>query len=166
MNVGMELHGWQQLDADLRRAPELVQREMLAATVEADQLLEREVKDLMPTATGVSRASVFSREQFIEGGVLGVVGTALPHVVYLELGTKPHFPPILAIEDWVRVKFGLNDEKKIYAAALAIARKIAQRGTLGVGMFHRTWARQKPQVVAMYERALARIQQQLGNTTS
>lgn len=162
MKTSMELQGWDLLDLAFRVAPAMVQEEMLRATTEADMLLEREVKDLTPTATGLSRASIISREQTIESGALGVVGTTLPHVAYVELGTKPHFPPVQAIEDWVRVKFGYSDEKKIAAAALAIARKIAVRGTLGVGMFHRTWARHQPQVVAIYERAVERIAQRLG----
>lgn len=157
MNASLDIHGWTQLDAAFRQAPEIVRQELLAAVTEADQLLEREVKDKTPTATGGSRASIFSREQALDAGAIGVVGSAQPHIAYVELGTKPHFPPVEALEDWVRVKLGISDEKKIHGVAMAIARKIAVRGTLGVGMFHRTWAQQLPAVVAMFERARDRI---------
>jgi len=166
MNVPMEIDGWQALDAAWRQAPEMVREELLAAVTEADQLLEREVKDKTPTATGVSRASIFSREQALESGAIGVVGTALPHVAYVELGTKPHFPPVEALEDWVRAKLRISDEKKIHGVALAIARKIAVRGTLGVGMFHRTWAQQQAGVLRIFAAAQIRIAARLAGGRS
>lgn len=126
------------------QAPQIVREELLRSMREADALLEREVKDAMPTASGVSRASIFSREQALPEGALGVVGSALPQVAYLELGTRPHFPPVEALEDWVRIKFGYTRDAQVHGAALAIARKIASRGTLGIGMFHRSFARLEP----------------------
>jgi hypothetical protein len=99
--------------------------------LEATALLEREVKDATPTATGLTRASIGSFITEIPDGLLGVVGSAQPHVEYVELGTRPHFPPLEPIQDWVRVKFGISEQSEIEAAALAIARKIAARGTSG-----------------------------------
>lgn len=157
MMTSLDIQGWQELDAAFRQAPNIVREELLAAVTEADQLLEREVKDKMPTATGLSRASVFSREQVLGDGGIGVVATSQPHVAYVELGTRPHFPPVEALEDWVRVKLGISDEKRIHGVAYLIARKIAARGTLGVGMFHRTWAQQRPAVERMFEAARNRI---------
>lgn len=157
MKAGLDLQGWTQLNAALVRSPDIVREEMLAAVTEADQLLEREVKDLTPTATGQSRASIFSREQSLPDGAIGVVGTTQPSVVYVELGTRPHFPPIQALEDWVRVKLGISDEKRIHGVAYLVARKIAARGTLGVGMFHRTISRQRDAVQRIFDRGLARI---------
>jgi hypothetical protein len=157
MQVSLDIQGWQELDAAFRKAPDIVREELLAALTEADQLLEREVKDKMPTASGLSRASIFSREQVLPDGGIGVVGTSELHVAYVELGTRPHMPPVEALEDWVRMKLGISDEKKIHGVAYLVARKIAMRGTLGVGMFHRTWAQQRPAVVAMFERAHQRI---------
>lgn len=157
MKTSFELSGFEALDAAWRQAPEMVREELMRSMVEADELLEREVKDLMPTATGLSRASIFSREQALPDGALGVVGTAQPHVAYLELGTRPHFPPVAALEDWVRVKFGYIKDEQIHSAALAIARKIAARGTLGVGMFHRSFARLQPNLIRIFAGVQARI---------
>jgi hypothetical protein len=154
--VSLDIQGWRELDAAFARAPDIVREELLAAVTEADRLLEREVVDRMPTATGLSRASVFSREEALPGGGLGVVGTAEPHVVYVELGTRPHFPPVEALEDWVRVKLAVP-ERRVHGVAFAIARKIAQRGTLGVGMFHRAFAANRGQVERFFAAALGRI---------
>lgn len=157
MKASMALQGWQEIDVAFRQAPDIVREELLAAVTESDQLLEREVKDLTPTASGVSRASIFSHERALPDGAIGGVATAMPHVAYIELGTKPHFPPVEALEDWVRIKLGISDEKRIHDVAYLIARKIAARGTLGVGMFHRTWARHQDAVARMFERARDRI---------
>ncbi len=156
MKVSLDIQGWQDLDGAFRQAPDIVREEMLAAVTECDQLLEREVKDLTPTASGVSRASIFSREQVLADGGIGVVATSEPHVAYVELGTRPHFPPVEALEDWVRQKLAVP-EKRVHGVAYLIARKIAQRGTLGVGMFHRTWARQKDAVARRFALARDRI---------
>lgn len=156
MMVSLDIQGWQELDAAFRRAPDIVREELRAAVTEADQLLEREVKDLTPTASGISRASIFSREQILPDGGIGVVGTSQPHVAYVELGTRPHFPPVEALEDWVRTKLAVP-EKRVHGVAYLIARKIAARGTLGVGMFHRTWARQQGAVARRFALARDRI---------
>lgn len=157
MKTSAEFSGFESLDAAWRQAPEMVREELLRSMREADALLEREVADMMPTATGQSRASIFSREQALPEGALGVVGTAQPHVAYIELGTRPHFPPVAALEDWVRVKFGYTKDEQIHSAALAIARKIAARGTLGVGMFHRSFARLQPSLIRIFAAAQVRI---------
>lgn len=156
MNGSLDLQGWAELDTAFRRAPEIVREELLAAVTESDQLLEREVKDRMPTASGVSRASIFSREQVLGDGGIGVVGSAQPHIVYVELGTKPHFPPVAALEDWVRQKLAVP-ENRVHGVAYAIARKIARHGTKPVGMFGNTWAQQRDAVVRRFALARDRI---------
>lgn len=157
MNYGVEItRDWQVAIDAMERMPQVASDELYAALVEADQFLEREAKERMPTATGVGRASIFSQEQKLPTGALGVVGSPLPHLVYVELGTRPHFPPIQPLQDWVRVKFGVPEDQS-YGIALAIARKIAQRGTLGVGMFHQALAHGKPTLDRIFQRARDRI---------
>lgn len=156
MNVAIEMTGWNELQAAFRKAPHVLREELGRAMTEADQLLEREVKDLTPTASGLTRNSIFSHEQSLESGALGVVGTAQPHAVYVELGTRPHFPPLEPLQDWVRTKLGLP-EKEVRGVAYLIARAIAARGTPAVGMFHRAFARNRNQVETIFERARDRI---------
>lgn len=163
MIAAIEMTGWNELQAAWSRAPDIVRQELLGAMQESDALLEREVKDLTPTATGLSRNSIFSQEQTFDAGVLGVVGTAQLHVAYVELGTRPHFPPLQPLQDWVHVKLGLP-EKEARGVAYRIARSIAARGTLGVGMFHRAFARNRGQVAGLFERANARIAARLAKT--
>lgn len=60
---------------------------------------------------------------------------------FLEKGTKPHFPPLTAIENWIRVKRivprpdmqgRLPTEKQL---TYLIARKISEDGTKGTGIY-------------------------------
>ena len=62
---------------------------------------------------------------------------------YLEQGTKPHFPPLNAIENWIRVKRivprpdsqgRLPTEKQL---AYLIGRKIDERGTKGTHIWEK-----------------------------
>ena len=62
---------------------------------------------------------------------------------YLEQGTKPHFPPLNAIENWIRVKRivprpdsqgRLPTEKQL---AYLIGRKIDERGTKGTHIYEK-----------------------------
>ena len=140
-------------------APELVRNELTAATYEAELLLEREIKEDTPVgATGLLRQSIHSEAPVaLSNTVIGVVGTASMHALPVELGTRPHFPPIEPLIDWVQAKLDIRDEEQAEGVALAIARKIAVRGTLGVGMFHRNFHQLRPQIDRMYKHARARI---------
>lgn len=163
----MELHfdvtGGEELMAQWRRAPEIVQQELLATITEADNLLLGEVQDMTPHgATNALRGSIIGRESVGPDGVLGEVGSPLAYAIAVELGTKPHFPPIEPLMDWVRAKLGVREEREVSSAAYAIAHTIAQRGTLAVGMFHRTFAAKQSDIDAMFVQARERIFLRLG----
>lgn len=158
--VRIDLQGWAELDAAWRQAPDMVRRELTAAMYEAEALLEREVKDLTPVGVGGGgglRGSIAAQEpEVLSDQVIGVVGTAMAHAVPVELGTKPHFPPVEALEEWVRRKLGV-DEKRVRNVAFLVARKIAARGTPAFGMFHRAFNAHRAQVAGMFEAARNRV---------
>jgi len=52
---------------------------------------------------------------------------AVPYGKYMEEGTRPHFPPIQALQWWAKRKFQLKD-KEALAVAWAVAKAIAKRG--------------------------------------
>lgn len=151
-DIGQLTDAWEQ-------APQLVEAELFAATYEAEMLLEREIKEDTPVgATGLLRQSIHSEApRTLANTVIGVVGTSSMHALPVELGTRPHFPPVEPLIDWVQAKLDIRDEEQAEGVALAIARKIAVRGTLGVGMFHRNFRQLQPQIDRMYEQARKRI---------
>lgn len=94
------------------KSPKIVTEELTAATWEASLLLEREVKENTPTGVGGGgglKGSISAREpQVLSDNVIGMVGTPLAHAVPVELGTRPHFPPVQPLADWAEHKLGLS----------------------------------------------------------
>ncbi len=144
----------------MQRAPQIVIAELEAAVTEADALLQREVQDRTPIgAHGLLRESIFHREEVSDSGVSGLVASPLIYAEPVELGTRPHFPPLQPLIDWVMHSphFGISNEKIARGIAFLIARKISRVGTKGQHMFGITFQAQEGQVQAIFERAVGRI---------
>lgn len=143
-------------------APEFTRERLLTAMTEATLYLEREVKDAFPAVSGLTRASITSDAFSTPAGVLGVVGSASPAVAAVELGTRPHMPPVQAILLWVQDKFGLSGEEA-EGLAWGVARKIKARGTQGQGHFRRTLAGATGTLTSIFQGAVQDIAQHLAD---
>ncbi len=120
-----------------KRAPDIIADELVVGVLEASLYVERQVKERTPTTTNLLRSSIGAREPRRAGDeIIGAVGTSIGYAIPVELGTKPHFPPIQALSDWARLKFGLPPEEA-ERVGFAVARKIAREGTKGAFMFER-----------------------------
>jgi len=91
-----------------------------------------------PVDTGILRASIATRvTPGQEAGVLvrGEVftGAQAPYAIYVEAGTRPHWPPRAPIEAWARRKLG---DASLW---FVVARAIARRGTRAHWMFRDAW---------------------------
>jgi hypothetical protein len=143
------------------RAPEMAMEETARFVLEGELLLERETKENTPKATGLLSQSIFAREPAVLADqVIGVVGTAMAYAVPVELGTKPHFPPIQPLADWARLKLGIAPEDAERVGFL-IARKISIRGTEAAEMFGRAFRDNQAQVEAISLAGLQRIADRL-----
>lgn len=145
----------------LKQAPAIAREEMSRSVEEALNLLEREMKENTPTgAHGLLRESITHQLRGAAlgdgAGVAGTVGSSLNYALPVELGTKPHFPPIEPLRDWVERKLGIGPEQS-RSVAFLIARKISQRGTTGARMAGRAFDAAAAQVSAIIEAALPRI---------
>jgi len=157
MHYEMDFDGLLDLQASVARNPQVVQEELAAAVTEADLLLTREVQDAMPRASGLLAQSVFHEEQVSESGAIGVVATPLIYAAPVELGTKPHFPPIEPLIDWVKVKLGITGDKEARGVAFLIARKISRVGTKEQRPFGLVFQAHESQVDEIFSRAVGRI---------
>lgn len=166
IKIGIDTHELQALQSAYARAPQIAQEEMLGFMFGLTQHLQGEVQALTPTAFGLLRASIIGNATpFANGlGVDGVVGSSLAYAAPVELGSKPHMPPVEPLIDWARQKLAL-DPKSAVSAGWAIARTIAQRGTLGVGMFHRAFAANKAQIAEQFRLTVSRIVARIGGRT-
>lgn len=147
-----------ELAAAWAKAPDVVREELTAAMEASLAGLQPAVQELTPIgAYGLLRQSEIAQPvQTLADQVIGVVGTSLNYAEAVELGTRPHMPPVEALEDWVKAKLHV-DEADAHRVAFLVARKIAISGTPAVGMFHRGLNSQKAVIAQRFEAARNRI---------
>jgi hypothetical protein len=146
------------LQAQIRKSPGIVRQELLAAMTEVDGKLEAQMKELMPRHTGMLKGSIIGEEKLKgEFGVEGYVGSPLNYAVPVDLGTRPHFPPVEALIDWVKDKFGISNEKEARGVAFLVARKISRVGTKGQNFSEETLRHMEPEIRAVFGAAQQRI---------
>ena len=115
---------------------------MLNAMRDATLLVTRTARGISSVDTGRLRASIVPEVRLNGDVVQGVVGSNVVHAPFAILGTKPHWPPIAAIQAWVHRKglggrdFGHGRITRASAdveagIAFLIARKISRSGTKG-----------------------------------
>lgn len=144
----------------LARFPEVYARESMAAMLEAGLLLEREAKDNAPVgvmgAAGY-RGGIAALVPYMDGDILtGGLGTSCPYALPVELGSRPHFPPVQPLADWVRAKLGEKDPGEARSIAFCIARKIAAHGTKGQHVFKRALEAGEERIQAAFDKAVER----------
>ena len=152
----------QTLERSLAAHPQVVREELERAVIEADELVLREVQDNWPHASGLSRESMHARELVDGLQVEGFVGSSLDYVQPVDLGTKPHFPPIEPLVDWVKIRFAVTSEQQAEHIARAIAWKIFRRGTQGAHVFDTVLKRLEPQLGEIFAKAEERIANRIG----
>ncbi len=159
MEIHIDTNDVAQLSALWDKAPAITAEEMLRGVTEANLLIEREVKERTPVGVGGGaglRGSIHSIERRTPHTVIGVVGTSMNYAVPVELGTKPHFPPVAPIKDWVIAKLGVAADKA-EGIAWAVAKKIASKGTEGAEMFTTGLNATEPQINRIMHTATARV---------
>jgi hypothetical protein len=141
MNIQIDASQFARLGVAFARAPDLAAQLIGAAMDDVVLLLQREISDASPRGiTSALSGGWFSNVVNLSGTVVGFVGTSVEYAESVELGTKPHFPPVEALQDWVEGKLGLSGSEARTVAFL-IARKISKVGTKPAHMVRDTWAR-------------------------
>jgi hypothetical protein len=162
--VSLDTAQLERLGQAFRAAPQIAREEFSKGLLEALLLVEREVKENTPTGvTSALRGSVTSQLQGTAAGdeLRGRVFSSLAHAAPVELGTKPHFPPLAPLRDWVIARLGVP-AAEAESVALLIARKIASKGTTGHHMFERGLSDTSRQVLDILGRAIDRMFARLG----
>ena len=96
------------------------------------------------------------------GKPLGKVFLAPPadrYGLFVEVGTRPHFPPPTALEGWVRRRLGISGDREAREVAFLIGRKIARTGTPGHFFFERALRGNEARIVAVMEHEIAKAVQ-------
>lgn len=145
------------------RGPQILLEELETGMGSAVAYLLRETQENTPTAMGTLRSSFIPRvdvQQMLDS-VFGSVSSSLPYALPVELGSKPHYPPLAPLITWAKVKLGLAGEEA-ESAALGIQRRIGHHGTKPVLMARRALDDGRDTIRAEIgeaaERALRRIE--------
>lgn len=119
MDIQVELRGLRETrDKMEQTARDLHGQPMLDGMRIATLLVTRNAKTNSPVDQGKLKSSIAPDVRAEGREVQGVVGSNLKYAPYVELGTRPHFPPLAALETWAR-RHGTT----AYAVALAIAKR-------------------------------------------
>ena len=119
----------------------------------------REAKILTPVDLGPSKASIFAN---VTGGLTGVgqglrgVTGGTHAIIFLERGTKPHWPPIKALEGWAQRKLG---DRRL---AFVVARAISKRGTKAIRMFAKSLEKLRPEFISSFQAGVREMNRRLG----
>jgi hypothetical protein len=161
MNLSIQLSGFGEVASAWEKAPEMVIEELAAFGEGAALFMQGEIQERTPKATGNLQQSFIAQDvEKLQDGVIAQVGTSLAHAIPVELGTRPHFPPVQAIADWVKVKFGIGGPAG-QSIAWAIARKIATKGTQGAHMVSRAVDAGRNEVENQFTQTAERIKLRL-----
>ena len=162
LRVELDAREVERLGQQIARAPEVVREELRGFVETTLAHLQGEVQERTPTTQGTLRKSITSQVTELQGlGVEGRVGSPLGYATAVELGTKPHMPPVAPLELWAQAKLGVRG-KEARQAAWAIARKIARVGTEGAFMFRDTFEANQDAIQTGLSRAVERIAQRIG----
>ena len=121
MSVKVQLKGGKEVTAALETLADsgrLVRREVLGSSLAIQKEAKQRVRDYEALDTGNLRNSILA--ETTPNGLTGEIGPKAPYGVYVELGARPHFPPMAALEDWAR--------KHGFKSAWPICKAIARRG--------------------------------------
>jgi len=99
------------INQQLSNPADTMQKATLAVTASA--------KANAPVDTGLLKASITPSVSSSGNEIIGVVGSRVVYAPFMELGTRPHFPPLSALQGWAR-RHGTT--------AFVVARAIARRG--------------------------------------
>lgn len=119
---------------------------------------EELVKSRTPVgATANLISGVFSELQRgpVLSEVISVHGPAAQYAAAVELGARPHMPPIDALVLWVQKKLHVSNEKQALSIAWALAKSIKKRGMQGDQMFEEAFEQLKEEAPDILEREIA-----------
>lgn len=162
MQIHVDVRNAAQITAAFANAPAMVLDELATAMNSAVAYLARESAENTPTAAGTLRSGWITSVDVLAAAdqVVGRVTNPLPYALPVELGTKPHFPPLAPLINWVEQKLHLAGPEA-ESAARGIQRKIGRYGSPGMGMAHYALADGRATVQAEFAEAAQRIRNRI-----
>ena len=149
-------------EALMRKWPLAANQALTSRVTEASVFMEGVIKPATPVGAGPIhlRDTIFHKIGAQGDGVWGMVATPAIYGEPVELGTRPHFPPVAPLQHWVEKKLGLSG-KEAKSVAYLIARAISKRGTPARKMFTDNVTKHEAAVIRILEQIPADIIRQV-----
>jgi HK97 gp10 family phage protein len=144
MPVTVTVRGAKELAAALDQAPRAVSAAAQAAMTKSLLLVEAEARRTVAHDTRALMNSITSQQAVRGDTLVGKVGPSLQYGLYVETGTRPHWPPAAPLVGWAR-RHGIP----VRMVQLAIAR----RGTRARPFLQPAFEKYREQIVALFAQA-------------
>lgn len=131
-------------------SPEILAEPLKRGLTDLAHLGEREAKKASPIDTGRLRSSITTGVDTAFMPLWSKVKTDVTYGVYMEMGTRPHWPPPGALAGWAR-RHGISE--------FLVARAIARKGTKARKFFGKA----KEAVEGKLETIARRILKEIGD---
>jgi hypothetical protein len=158
MTLHIEIRGLRETQAELERvARDLDGPPMVQGMRDATLLVEGDAKRNLvgyqsPSVGGVDtgrlRASITPQVESRGKETIGIVGSNVRYALWVEEPTRPHWPPLAALETWAR-RHGTT--------AYIVARAIARRGTIGKHFLQRAFDANRERIIDLLGNVVGRI---------
>lgn len=139
------------------RSGQIVRDNQLACMHEATQYVTRRVKERTPQgvmgAQGGLLGSIQPEVRQTGARVAGLVGTANPYALVVEMGRRPGkaMPPAGTLVGWIRVKMGVT-RAEAERIEFPLRRSIGKKGFDGALMFADTLDEDWPMIRSIFDR--------------
>ena len=144
--VDIEVNGLLETQRNLERAAaNLHGTPVINAFRDATLIIQRDAKINAPVDTGRLRASITPEVKAFGNEIQGIVGSNVVYAPFMELGTRPHWPPVAALEVWAR-RHGMN--------AFVVARAIATKGIKARKFLQNAFETNRARIIARIERGI------------
>ena len=158
MDITAEIRGLKELQrktdqmvTDLHGTP------MLNGMRDSTLIVVRYARQNSPVDTGKLKASILPEIRTMGETVQGVVGSNLQYAAAVEFGSRPHWPPVMALAGWVHRKglagkfsgrsaAGERSITELYIAQMIVL-KIAAKGTKAQPYLQPAFDKARPAIV-------------------
>lgn len=115
----------------------------------AASLVTETAKHYAPVDTGKLRASIVAGIKSNEFGINGIaVSSNIAYAPHMEYGTRPHFPPVAALDGWAK-RHGMN--------AFLVARAISRRGLKPRRFMRRALEENRGRIINIFEEYVKKL---------
>ena len=163
--IGMTvtIKGLEEAVKTFQNADKIIQAEFKTAMNKSVLKVAAAAKKAAPVGvSGELRASISGKVTPMGAhDVEGRVGSPLPYATYVELGTRPHYPPLEPLVLWVQRKLSPANDWQAVMIARAIQLKIGRIGTKGVKFFEAAIESTEDDINGYFDAALDKIVERL-----